>query len=93
MDITEPVCIDLIDYFFYFSRTCSCFYQRVFEYCEILEDFSLWQYHKRHERDLLDQKKEKEETLLLEMVRAHSCRRIKVSCYGVCFDDKCTVLF
>uniref|UniRef100_A0A4W4FLF2 Protein phosphatase 4, regulatory subunit 4 n=1 Tax=Electrophorus electricus TaxID=8005 RepID=A0A4W4FLF2_ELEEL len=29
--------------------------------------FSLMQYHKRHERDLLDQKKEKEENLLLEM--------------------------
>lgn len=29
----------------------------------------LRQYHKRHERDLLDQKKEKEETLLMEMVR------------------------
>lgn len=26
------------------------------------------QFHKRQERDLLDQKKEKEETLLLEMV-------------------------
>ncbi|XP_066532509.1 serine/threonine-protein phosphatase 4 regulatory subunit 4 isoform X2 [Hoplias malabaricus] len=33
----------------------------------ISEHFSLLQYHKRHERDLLDQKKEKEETLLLEM--------------------------
>uniref|UniRef100_A0A8B9HKG0 Protein phosphatase 4 regulatory subunit 4 n=1 Tax=Astyanax mexicanus TaxID=7994 RepID=A0A8B9HKG0_ASTMX len=29
--------------------------------------FLFLQYHKRHERDLLDQKKEKEETLLLEM--------------------------
>lgn len=27
-----------------------------------------WQFHKRQERDLLDQKKEKEENLLLEMV-------------------------
>uniref|UniRef100_A0A4W4FJ84 Protein phosphatase 4, regulatory subunit 4 n=1 Tax=Electrophorus electricus TaxID=8005 RepID=A0A4W4FJ84_ELEEL len=31
-------------------------------------------YHKRHERDLLDQKKEKEENLLLEMVRDHLCQ-------------------
>lgn len=30
--------------------------------------FICCQFHKRQERDLLDQKKEKEETLLLEMV-------------------------
>uniref|UniRef100_A0AAR2J203 Protein phosphatase 4, regulatory subunit 4 n=1 Tax=Pygocentrus nattereri TaxID=42514 RepID=A0AAR2J203_PYGNA len=41
---------------------------------KVREHFSLLQYHKRHERDLLDQKKEKEETLLLEMVRDQPCR-------------------
>uniref|UniRef100_A0A3B1JFZ5 Protein phosphatase 4 regulatory subunit 4 n=1 Tax=Astyanax mexicanus TaxID=7994 RepID=A0A3B1JFZ5_ASTMX len=44
--------------------------------------FLFLQYHKRHERDLLDQKKEKEETLLLEMlvtiVSIVSCKLLNI---------------
>lgn len=43
------------------DKNCSS----VFDFCCVI---STCQFQKRQERDLLDQKKEKEETLLLEMV-------------------------
>lgn len=67
-----------------------CFYHMVFKCREA--DSLLLQYHKRHERDLLDQKKEKEETLLLEMVRDPSCRRISAFRKGFGLEAQCTII-
>lgn len=53
LDLTEPV--------------SSCSKHVLFHFISFNLSTSL-QFHKRQEKDLLDQKKEKEETLLLEMV-------------------------
>lgn len=58
LDLTEPVrCLVLI-------KTITV--ARCFDFCSVTS--TCCQFQKRQERDLLDQKKEKEETLLLEMV-------------------------